>query len=178
MVIADLSNDSAIIHSVIAAAPRAQPRNIRPDKENSAVGWNLPGFGAKARIRTTFGDLPIEALRLRDTLRTVSGGIARVQWVDQIHLDEDFISKHSSARPIRIPANAFGAGRPMQEMIVSPCQDVCSDAHVASQFLPAKDLSSRFNAHRLPFDGLTYFRFHCGEPVVVQVEGVWVRVLP
>lgn len=174
----NINLDDSILHSVMAAVSTSQPEDIRPKKENRSVDWNLSGFGAKARVGTTFGDLPIEALRLRDTLRTVDGRVARVQWIDQIHLDERFVSDHSSARPIGISAGAFSAGKPMREMVVSPAQIVCPDAYAPSRFFQAKDLSSHYNAHRLPSAGLTYFRFHCGEPVVVQVEGVWVKVQP
>lgn len=174
----DLELDDAILSSVLASTSKKLLEDVRPEPEDRSVEWNIPGFGAKVRIGTTFGDLPIEALRVRDTIRTFAGGIARVQWIDKVHLDEDFVSKYSSARPIRIAANAFGQGRPMHEMIVSPRQPLCPEAHVASRFVLARELSSRFDAHVLPSAGLTYYRFHCGEPVVVQAEGVWVKVQP
>jgi hypothetical protein len=153
---------------------RSTPQRIEPE----VIDWNLPGFGGKARVGTAFGDLPIEALRLRDDIRTFTGSIARVQWVDKIHLDADFLRKHPSALPIRIAANSLGPGKPMQDLIVSPRQEVCPDAHVASSFLQASDLRPRFDVHRVQTAGLTYYRFHCGEPVVVRMEGVWVRILP
>jgi hypothetical protein len=152
---------------------------VAENSETDTVVWNLPGFSAKARVGTTFGDLPIEALRVRDAIRTISGAIARVQWVDKLHLDEDYIKKHPSACPIRIAANSFGAGRPAQEMIVSPRQEICPDTHAVTNFLRADELRTRFNAHRIQSAvGMTYFRFHCGEPVVVRVDGVWVGVRP
>lgn len=146
--------------------------------DSRPVDWHLPGFGGKARISTTFGDLPIEALRLRDDIRTYSGATARVQIVDKFHLDEDFIRKHQSALPIRVPANSFGPGRPMHDLVLSPGQDVCPDAHVASHFLKARDLRNRFSSDLTQPAGMTYFRFHCGEPTIVRVEGIWVKVQP
>jgi hypothetical protein len=178
LMIENFKFDDSILHSVMAAVSQIQPTDIFPEKETSSVDWNLPGFGGKVRVGTTFGDLPIEALRLRDTIRTINGGTVRVQWIDKVHLDDDFVFNHPSARPIRIAPNAFGAGKPMHEMIVSPAQELCADAHMALRFRLAKGLSSHFNAHKLPSAGLTYYRFHCGEPVVVQMEGVWVKVRP
>lgn len=158
--------------SVDAVEPDESPAEdvVRP-----AV-WNITGFGAKARVGTAFGDLPIEALRVRDEVRTASGSIVRVQWIDKLHIDADFINRHLDAQPIRIPANSFGPGRPMTDMIVAPRQDLCAEAHVASRFRPALDFRSRFGAHRAHVDGITYYRFHCGDPTSVRVEGVWVRV--
>lgn len=144
--------------------------------ENRPVEWTLPGFTDGVRVSTSFGDLPIEAMRIRDEIRTASGVFARVQWIDKLHLDADFLRKHPSAQPVIIPADSFGIGRPMKEMTVSPHQQVCPDAHVAAHFQSAVDLCLMSRAYRLQTLGLTYYRFHCGDPATVRVEGVWVRV--
>ena len=147
-----------------------------PDEPPGPVVWNIPGFCGAARVATSFGDLPIEALRLRDEIRTSAGSMVRVKWIDKLHLDADFVNKHPDARPIRILANSFGRGRPMKDMLVAPRQEVCADPHVATRFQTALDLCARATAHRVQTNGLTYYRFHCGDPVCIRVEGVWVRV--
>ncbi len=162
---------------MVAVAP-AEAVSPSSRDETGDVDWNLSGFAGTARVGTVFGDLPIQALRLRDEIRTAAGTIARVQWIDKVHLDEDFLRKHPSACPVGIRPNTFGNGRPMQELLISPRQEVCMDAHVASRFLPAVDLCTQSRAHRVYTSGLTYYRFHCGETVSVRVEGVWVRIKP
>jgi hypothetical protein len=166
--------ENAILQSVLNAVSSDEADDATTAE--SEVNWTLPGFGAQCRVGTSFGDLPIEALRVRDEIRTASGTIVRVQWIDKIHLDEDFVRKHPSAQPIRIPANAFGTGKPMKDMIVSPQQPVCPDMHAITRFPPAVDLCNTTRAMRVQTAGLTYYRFHCGNPVTVKVEGVWVRV--
>jgi hypothetical protein len=146
--------------------------------EPGEVDWNLPGFAGNLRVGTVFGDLPIQALRVRDELRTASGATARVQSIDKFHLDEDFLRKHPSAHPVRVRANSLGIGAPMQDMLVSPRQEICPDPHVFSRYLQAIDLCKQSRAHRVQTPGITYFRFHCGKPVMIKVEGVWVRVSP
>lgn len=146
--------------------------------ESSASDWYLPGFVGKARVGTTFGDLPIEALRVNDDLRTFSGSTARVKLVDKIHLDGGFIRSNPRALPIRIPANSFGPGKPVQDLLVSPGQEICPNVHVAAAFVTAEDLRGRFTMDLSQATGLTYFRFHCGAPAIVRVEGIWVRVQP
>jgi hypothetical protein len=153
---------------------RAPPERAR----YKVTDWYLPGFVGKARVGTVFGDLPIEALRPRDELRTYSGAMTKVEMVDKIHLDEDFIRHHPRALPIRIPANAFGPGKPMQDLFVSPGQEICPDLHVASSFYKARDLPGRFTMDLSQSTGLTYYRFHCGQPAIVRVEGVWIKVQP
>ena len=152
---------------------------VRPDTSENAepkLDWYLPGFLGKARVTTIFGDLPVEALRVRDDLRTYSGANAQVQLVDHIHLDADFLRKQPSALPIRVPANAFGPGRPSQEILLSPGQEISTDAHVATNFIKANELRGRFNSDLSQSVGLTYVRFHCGVPAIVRVDGLWVRV--
>ena len=127
------SDDDAVLRTVLAhsadvASPK--PRHLRPEP----VKWTLPGFGGKVRIGTIFGDMPIEALRVRDELRTSSGVIVRVQWIDRFHLDEEFTHNTPSAWPVRIAANAFGARQPAREMIVSPRQELSPEPHAAARF--------------------------------------------
>ncbi len=115
---------------------------------------------------------------MRDDIRTNTGRVVRVQWIDKIQLDEDFVFRCPDALPTIIPANAFGGGRPMQELVISPQQEVSPDPHIAARFLSGTELRARCNAQRALPGGLTYYRFHCGEPVVIRAEGVWVRVSP
>jgi hypothetical protein len=168
--------EDALLRSVMVAAATKDPQRSLPEDDRTEITWNLPGFTGDVRVGTVFGDLPIKALRLRDEIRTALGTIARVQWIDKVHLDEEFLHKHPSAHPVRILANTFAAGKPMQEMLISPRQEICLDAHVATKFVQAVDLCRQSRAFRVRTAGLTYYRFHCGDPVSVRVEGVWVRV--
>lgn len=160
------------------ALANAVPQCPLRRNEPTATDWYLPGFVGKARVGTTFGELPIEALRVRDDLRTYSGSIATVQSIDKIHLDGDFIRSNPRALPIRIPANSFGPGRPAQDLFISPGQEICTNVHVAAAFVTAEDLRGRFTMDLSQATGLTYYRFHCGAPAIVSVEGIWVRMLP
>ncbi|PZR00732.1 MAG: hypothetical protein DI533_09405 [Cereibacter sphaeroides] len=172
------ADEAAILNAVIADMSPVEAKPAPRASSRSAVEWGLPGICQRARVGTVFGDLPVEALRIRDELRTSNGTIARVQKIDTIHLDEEFLSLHPSALPVRIAANAFGAGKPAQEMLVSPQQEVSSEAHIAGRFVKAEQLQARVGALRASVHGATYYRFHCGEPVIIRVEGVWVRMSP
>lgn len=166
--------DGPIVQSLMTAL--ALGREDSEEATSPAVTWNLPGFLGSARVSAAFGELPIQALRVRDEIRTASGAIARVQWIDKLHLDEEFLALHPSARPVHIRANALGQGLPLNDLTLSPEQKLSVDAHAASRFVPASELCSRARAHRVQPTGLTYYRFHCGYPVDVRVEGILVRV--
>lgn len=161
--------------NALAAMHPAVLREARPLR---AVDWYLPGFARGAQVLTVFGALPVEGLRPRDEVRTYSGTSATIKVVDKVHLDQVFLSRNAGALPIRIPAGALGAGRPSDDLLVSPGQEVCLNAHIASQFQRANSLSSRFRMDLTHSTGLTYFRFHFGIPTIIQVSRVWVRVVP
>lgn len=178
MALTDIDLDAVGLGRIRNALSRLPGPKPSPQVQARPVDWNLPGFGSWARVGTVFGDLQIAALRVRDSIRTYSGAIARVEFVDKIQLDEDFIKRHPGALPIRIPRNSFGIGKPCEDLVISPGQEFCPDAHIASHFLRASELRSRFGTDPGQSGCLTYHRFHCGEPVVVRVEGLWVRVQP
>ena len=168
--------ETAIMQSVMAAVASAQPV-VSPTVANfPAIERNLSGFAGQAWVATAFGDVPIEALRVGDHVRTFSGKMVRVRQIDQVNLNDDDMRTCPSVYPIRISANAFGPGRPMKEMTVLPAQEIGPDAHLATQFKTAAELCSQARAHRVKASGHTYYQIHCDEAATVRVEGVWVRV--
>lgn len=176
----DISTSRAdgIAHSASAAAPlllgRRPGLSPRPDRL-----WTLPGFCGKARVTTAFGDLPVEALRRNDPLRLAQGNLATVQWVDHIHLEEDFLHFHPDAQPVLIEAGAFGPGRPARDIAVSPHQKINVGAGPYSQdFRRARDLTGRPGVMRRPATMASYHLFHCGAPTIVSVEGIQVPTTP
>lgn len=162
-------------YGAMAAAPVGRGRRPLPQ----AIAWTLPGFGETARVTTSFGDLPLQALRRRDPLRTVEGPIRTVKWCDRLRLDHGFLSANPDALPIVILANALGNGLPKTDLVVSPHQRIgIHPPGYRQEFRLARDLVSRPGILRRPVEQATYHLFHCEEPAVVLVEGVAVAVAP
>lgn len=161
--------------AVPATAPA--PRPARPKRE--PVQWTLPGLCEGMRVTTSFGDLPVQALRRRDPLRTQAGTITHVEWVDCIRLDEEFLASNPDAQPVRIAAGSFGNGRPERDLTVSPHQLVnASPTPFAQDFRRARDLTGRPGITRQPALMANYYLFHCGSPAAVLAEGLCLRVSP
>lgn len=159
------------------AAASARPVPPRPRRE--AELWPLPGLCWNAKVTTSFGELPVQALRLRDPVRTASGAFLPVKWIDQIHLDEDFLAACPDAQPVLIPAHAFGASRPSQPLALSPAQRLnVARGDFGTELRSARELLKLPGVARKPESGLTYFLFHCGEPALVRVDGVWIPTAP
>lgn len=144
-----------------------------------AENWPLPGFGWNTRITTSFGDLPIQGLRLRDPVRTSHGNYLQVKWIDQIHLDEDFLLSCPDAQPIIIHAHSFGPGRPAATISLSPAQRLnVAPGQFGQDIRRARDIDSRHGVQRGTETTLSYYLFHCGEPAQVMVEGMAIPVAP
>ncbi len=177
--------DDNILRSVLQTmvapvAPQVDAPRFAPQPEAAPAGtWQLPGFTGKTRIRTAFGEMPIEVLRLRDEVRTSSGRILRVEWIDQIRLDEAYLQRHPEAQPFMIRANALDYGKPLRDLLVSPRQEMSHGlTNFQIRFATVDSIKGRAGVFRRPELAVTYYLFHCGEPVTVFAEGVPVNVAP
>lgn len=178
--------EKALLASVLAKtsdALKAKPPVVKPEapeksEDQGFRGWTLPGFEGKARVCTSFGDLPIEALRRRDLVKTISGAYREVQWVDAIHLDVDFLQRHHQALPVMLRAKSLGGGFPVRNMLVSPAQDLWEQSASGYCRRRASDLLDRPGIMRQHRSEITYYRFHCGSPEKVCIEGSYFDISP
>lgn len=167
--------DGASSGSAAAAAPVGRGRRQPP----RAIAWTLPGFGEAVRITTSFGDLPIQALRRRDPLRALDGTTRLVHWCDRLRLDSGFLTANPDAQPIVILANALGPGLPKADLVLSGHQRISiNPPGFHADFRLARDLTGRPGILRRPVEHMTYHLFHCEQPTVVLAEGVAVAVAP
>ncbi|MEM6824102.1 MAG: Hint domain-containing protein [Pseudomonadota bacterium] len=147
--------------------------------KSKPVIWNLPGFGPMTRISTSFGEVPAQALRERDIIRTGQGNLKPISWIDRMQLDAGFLENVPDAHAVLIRAGALGKGLPKADVVVSPEQLVGTGRHLHDvSFVKAKELLGRPGVLRKPEEIMTYTLFHCGESVVARVEGLWARITP
>ena len=95
--------DARILQSVaaqaaVAQAPAAPPVVEKPAQ--STAEWVIPGFCGKSKVLTSFGNLPIEALRKNDPLKTAAGKFRKVTWVDKVTFEPEFLASHPEAQPV------------------------------------------------------------------------------
>jgi hypothetical protein len=176
----DLSEDDALLAAVMAkSAVAATPTPPAQAAVHRPVSWTLPGFEGKCRVATIFGDLPIEALRRRDKVKTISGAYREVLWIDAIRLDADFMARHQAAHPVHIRAKAIGGTHPARTMLVSPGQKIWSpNVSGAYSAVEASRLVGLPGVQSLPRGDITYYRFHTGSDEKISIDGAWFCVGP
>ena len=178
---AEFGKDESVLQRVSAATLGGVARKLtgssaRP--ENTEIS-HLRGFGPMTRISTSFGELPAQALRVRDQVRTRNGGFKAVQWVDRIILDTDFLQRHPAALPIIIRAGSLGHRLPAADIILAPHQPISASQKFHGQPVKrALDAMGRPNVARKAEPMVTYTLFHCGTPTSVLSEGIWLDVGP
>ncbi|MDI3336103.1 Hint domain-containing protein [Defluviimonas aestuarii] len=152
------------------------PESPRPSRRIATpVIWTLPGLIGTARVETSFGALPVQALRKHDPLRTVQGSYVRVSCVVANHLDADFLSANPDAQPIRIMAGSLGPNCPKTDLLVSPAQKInVSPGQFRQDFRMARELLDKPGVMRAPQALVSYYSFQCTAPAAVLVEGLCV----
>ncbi len=88
---------------------------------------SVPCFAAGTLIRTPRGDVSVESLQVGDVVVTASGEHRPVKWIG--HSDFD-LRGHPDPRPtlpVRIAPDAFGPGRPSQDLYISSGHSICID---------------------------------------------------
>lgn len=151
----------------------------RPRTQRSNNVWDIPGFLPKSKVTTSFGNMPIEGLRLRDPVMMKSGAYRRVEWIDKIHVDADFLSCFPDAYPIVVGQDAFVRNSPPRDLHISPVQQVLFPKEWQKPTSKmAKDFLGRPGIHRSHTPNFTYYLFHCGQPDYALVDELWCFTTP
>ena len=91
--------------------------------DNSGTGTLIteaPCYVAGTLIQAARGDVPVEALRPGDKVRTVSGRLAPVVWVGRRQIELRRHPQPWRMAPVRILASALAPGVPARDLWVSP----------------------------------------------------------
>ncbi len=157
--------------------PAASPQRFRT--RTVPEPWTMPGLCWNTPVTTSFGVLPVQALRAHDPVRTATGAYLRVQRVDQLRLDEGYLASCPDAVPVVIRAGSLGPDRPATDLVVSPHQQVnLSDSLSRPDLRKARDLTGRPNVFRQAASDVTYFMLHCGMPATLLIDGVALALQP
>lgn len=86
------------------------------------------------------GAVAVEALRPGDLVQTRDRGLQPVRWVGARHLGAAELAAQPQLRPIRIRANALGAGTPAADLVVSPQHRILVRSKIAQRMFGAAEV--------------------------------------
>ncbi|WP_170429802.1 Hint domain-containing protein [Ruegeria arenilitoris] len=97
-------------------------------------------FGAGTLIETDAGAVPVEDLQVGDQVMTHDHGLKPLRWIGSCRLSNAELEAEPRLRPIRISANALGAGHPKQDLIVSQQHRILVSSAVAQRMFDHQDV--------------------------------------
>jgi hypothetical protein len=120
-------------------------------------------------IRTTTGEIAVEALRVGDRLPVVLGGRwARVRWIGHRRVDCRRHPKPEEVWPVRVQAGAFGTGAPHRDLLLSPDHAVL----VGGVLIPIRYLMNGATIAQEPLDSVSYWHVELRRHGVILAEGL------
>ncbi|UZD90231.1 Hint domain-containing protein [Cognatishimia activa] len=140
------SNGPAAGMTSTALGGTAQGESLESTDGGGSYGVNtapskgtIPCFLAGTQIKSVGGETAVEDIVSGDQLETRDNGLQTVIWVGKrcLTLDE---SSDPKTRPIRIPAQALGAGAPHIDTYISPNHRVLISDHLCQQLFGSREV--------------------------------------
>lgn len=166
-------------HSGPIGAP-IRARGIDPLQAGAPLAGvaDIPGLGPLTPVETDFGQVPAQALRVRDRLRLRSGRYSPITWIDRLLLDEAFLDRNHEAQPVLVSPGKMGPGAPSMPILLAPGQPLSAGQGYGASFRTARHLLDAGMAHRRPERFLTYVTFGFDAEEEVCAAGLWLRMPP
>jgi len=141
---------------------------------------SLACFVEGTMIDTPSGPKPVERLAPGDLVITLDNGAKPIRWTGTTRVSEQSLASNPSLRPIRIEANAFGAGTPQRPVDLSPQHrvlvagwEVELTSGLERAFAPATHLLNGTTVVPAPWKGgITYCHIMFDTHEIVTSEGL------
>ncbi|NDW07209.1 Hint domain-containing protein [Jiella pacifica] len=127
-------------------------------------------FSAGTRIETVNGPKPIEELAVGDLAVTASGARRPIVWIGRRVLN--CAGERAHMAPIRIRADAFGAGVPERDVFLSPGHPVLVKQDGVEVLVPIMNLINGTTIERTTLSRVTYWHVELDQHDVLLADGL------
>lgn len=103
----------------VAFYAQDQQTGLTQDAAATNLTESVTCYASGTLIRTGRGDVPVEELEVGDLVLTDSGALRPIKWIGHSKVDLRNHPRPGEALPIRIGKDAFGPGKPEQDLYVS-----------------------------------------------------------
>jgi len=122
-------------------------------------------------IRTSAGERRVEDLIVGDYILTASGHEKIVRWVGCRPMKFWNVERNLDTLPICISKDAFGPGKPSQDLHVSPGHAIAFDI-LGSVLIPAKSLINGSTIYQTSVESTKYYHIELDEHAVIIANGI------
>ncbi len=132
-------------------------------------------FTTGTRIRTTRGEVAVEALRIGDEAVTASGALRPIAWIGHRDLDGAGRTLPHDQQPVRIRKGAFGSGLPTRDLRLSAGHPVLVGADADGEggyLVPVMCLINGTTIAREPVAAVTYWHVELDSHDILLAEGL------
>jgi autotransporter passenger strand-loop-strand repeat protein len=144
-------------------------QSVMFDVADGRLGFEpIPCFAEGTRLRTPRGDVPVERLRVGDEVLTLDGTARPIRWIGHRHVDCRRHPRPEAVQPIRIRRQAFGAGLPVRDLILSPDHAL----FLEGVLIPVKYLVDGEIVARMDSACVTYHHLELDRHDVILAEGL------
>ena len=138
---------------------------------NNPYVYAVTCFASGTLIRTSSGEVAVDALRVGDQVVTASGRHRPIKWLGHRTIDCRLHPHPQGALPVRIAAHAFAPDMPARDLLVSPGHSICIDA-LGGVLVPAIALVNGSTIAQLDVDKITYWHVELDEHDILLAEGL------
>ncbi|WP_246217856.1 Hint domain-containing protein [Jiella pacifica] len=132
--------------------------------------FTIQCFTTGAHIETARGLVAIERLCVGDEAVTASGTTRKIIWIGKRSLDCSGDNAHMA--PVRIRANAFGAGVPRRDVLLSPGHPVLVKQDGREVLVPIMNLINGTTIERTQMQSVTYWHIELDQHDVLLADGL------
>lgn len=144
----------------------------------------VPCFTPGSLVATDRGDIAVEDLREGDLVLTRDNGLQPIRWAGRRDLSTLDLFLHEALRPVLIRKNAFGAGLPLRDMMVSPQHRMLVEGALAEMYfgeaevlVAATHMVGQPGIERAFPKGVCYLHLLFDRHEILSVDGVWTESL-
>lgn len=134
----------------------------------STISFAAACFASGTRIRTRRGEVAVEALVVGDVTINPWGEHLPVTWIGHRHVVTDRHPRPWDVQPVRVVAGAFGPGRPVRDLVLSPDHAVFLDGLL----IPIRHLVNGATIRQEAVASVTYWHVELERHDVLLAEGM------